>query len=269
MKTILITGTSSGIGAALVDKFAAQDWNVVSAMRTPVEDDRLNVTVIQMDVTDKQAIQAGIDFIISKFGAVDVLVNNAGYGDRFTLFEEVSDQELRAQMDTNLWGAVDLCRAVLPHMRNENCGRIVNVTSVAGTIGFPFNSGYGASKFALRGFSLCLAEEVARYGIHVTSFEPGSIKTRIAGSAHATRDIAIPELNTHYKEVEALVTKAHKFYNTNVVTSAEVVANRLFQQVNKKHPPLVYTASYDATIMAWISRLLPVRYAQKLITKLI
>lgn len=269
MKSILITGTSSGIGAALVDKFAIEGWNIVSAMRTPVEDRRENVTVIQMDITDKQAIQAGIDMIIAKFGALDVLVNNAGYGNSFSLFEEMSDDALRLQMDTNLWGAVDLCRAVLSHMRKARSGCIVNVTSVAGSVGFPYNSGYGASKFALRGFSLCLAEEVARYGIHVMSFEPGAIKTRIANSAHAVRDIENPELNTDYEEVEAFVAKSHKIYNTSVVTSAETVAKRLFAQVNKKVPPLVYSASYDATIMAWIRRLLPVHYAQKLITHLL
>jgi NAD(P)-dependent dehydrogenase (short-subunit alcohol dehydrogenase family) len=246
LKTILITDTSSGLGAALVDKFAIEGWNVVSAMRTPVEDLRDNVTVIQMDITDKSTITAGIDLIIAKFGTLDVLINNAGYGNRFGLFEEISDEALRLQMDTNLWGAVDLCRSVLPHMRSIGSGRIINVTSVAATIGFPFNAGYGASKFALRGFSLCLAEEVSRYGIHITSFEPGSIKTRIADSAHAVRDIENSGLDAHYKEVDALVKKAHKFYHTNIVTPADIVANRLFSQVNKKSPPLIYRATYDA-----------------------
>ncbi|MGY0400012.1 MAG: SDR family oxidoreductase [Ostreibacterium sp.] len=264
-KTILITGTSSGIGAALVDKFALENWNVISAMRTPVKDPRDNVTVVRMDITDKETIKAGIDLIIAKFGALDVVINNAGYGNRFALFEEMANEELLKQMDTNLWGAVDLCREALPHMRKAGSGRIINVTSVAGTVGFPYNSGYGASKFALRGFSLCLAEEVSRYGIHVTSVEPGAIRTRIANSAHSARDIEIPELNDHAKEVQAFVEKSHKIYASKMVTEVETVAQRLFKLANRKNPPPVFYPSYDATMMAWIRRLFSVRRVQQIL----
>ena len=112
-----------------------------------------------------------------------------------------------------------------------------------------------------------MAEEASRYGIHVTSIEPRAIKTRIADSGHSVRDIEIPELKAHFKEVEAFVEKGRKIYHPDLVTPAETLAKRLFKLVNKSNPPPVLYPSYDATMMAWIRRLLSVRRAQQLITR--
>lgn len=268
MKTVLITGTSSGIGTALVTEFADAGWQVISAMRSIVEDTRSNVQVVELDVCQRENIEYVVADAIKHYGHLDLLINNAGYGDNFALFEECAEDEMRNQMDTNFGGPVNLCRAVIPHMRAQGGGHIINVTSVAASVGFPYGSAYGASKFALRGFSLCLAEELLRYGIHISSFEPGMVKTRIAKSAHSLRSYPNPDLDEHYREVKAYADKVKEMYASNAPSSAKRVAKRMLGLAESKHPALVYNATYDASIMAWIRRIFSVRIAQWIFRRL-
>src|SRR5258708_29474503 len=171
-KTILITGASSGIGKASAALFAAEGWNVIATMRRPdasLEAD--NLLVEKLDVQDLDSIQHAVDAGIARFGAIDVLLNNAGYG-QYGLFEALSREDIQTQFAVNVFGVMNVIRAVLPHFRERKSGVIVNVGSAAGIFTFPMISLYCASKFALEGFSEALSYELASQGIGVKLVDP-------------------------------------------------------------------------------------------------
>lgn len=175
-QTVLITGCSSGFGAASARLFAKRGWNVVATMRDTAKAGDLvsyiSIFVCQLDVEDIATIGPAIDRGIERFGQIDAVVNNAGYG-LFAIFEGTPREAIQRQFDVNLFGAMDVTRAILPHFRNHRAGTIVNVSSGAGIFGAPMASIYSASKFALEGFSEALSYEVSSLGIRVKLVEPG------------------------------------------------------------------------------------------------
>lgn len=180
-KTVLITGTSSGFGASAANFFAEKGWNVVATMRDTGKTAGLsnseNIFVTKLDVEDTASIHSAIDDGIKHFGKIDVLVNNAGYG-LFGTFESVSREAIRNQFAVNVFGAMDVTRAILPHFRENKSGVIINVSSGAGVTGFPMASIYSASKFALEGWSEGLRYELHSLGIKIKIIEPGgALKT--------------------------------------------------------------------------------------------
>jgi len=185
-KVWFITGTSKGFGrvwaeAALArgDRVAATARNL-DTLKPLVERYGELVAAIALDVTDKAAVAAAVAEAIARFGRIDVAVNNAGYG-LFGAIEEVSEAEARAQIETNLFGALWVTQAVLPQMRAQGSGHIVQVSSIGGVNAFPTIGLYHASKWALEGFSQALAGEVAGFGIKVTIVEPGGFATDWSG----------------------------------------------------------------------------------------
>src|SRR5580698_10024799 len=184
MKTILITGCSSGIGEAAARHFAAQGWNVAATMRNPSAaahlKDVANIKLIALDVTDKASIAKAVAETLAAFGAIDALVNNAGYG-LFGPFELASDEQIARQFQTNLFGLFDVTRAVLPTMRAQRSGVIVNISSIGGLTTFPLNSLYHATKFAVVGFSESLNFELAPFDVRVKVVAPGFVSTDFAG----------------------------------------------------------------------------------------
>ena len=154
MKTILITGASSGIGKTTAALFQTKGWNVAATMRNPEMDPGLgehaSTLVIQLDVTDSGSIAHAIDRTIERFGKVDVLLNNAGYG-AYGPLEAFSMEQIERQFDTNVIGLMAVTKAVLPHMRTEKSGMIVNISSIGGQMTFPLGSLYHGSKFAVEG----------------------------------------------------------------------------------------------------------------------
>lgn len=179
-KIVLITGTSSGIGREAALYFANRGWNVAATMRSPEKSDLAaksdRIRLFKLDVTDEASIAACVVEVIAAFGAIDVLVNNAGYG-LVGPFEAQTDAQIRRQFETNVFGLMNMCRAVLPHMRERRQGRIVNVASVAGRITIPLFSSYCATKWAVEGFSEALWLETRHHNIKVKVIEPGMIKT--------------------------------------------------------------------------------------------
>jgi NAD(P)-dependent dehydrogenase (short-subunit alcohol dehydrogenase family) len=179
-KTIFITGSSSGIGAASVKLFHSRGWNVVATMRSPDKtkqfDDMQNVLVVRLDVTDPASIAAAVAQALERFGVIDVLVNNAGYG-MVGAFEASTEMAVERQFATNVFGLMNVTRAVLPTMREHGGGAIINVSSVGGQITFPLYSVYHATKFAVEGFSESLRYELNEFGIKIKLVEPGPIKT--------------------------------------------------------------------------------------------
>lgn len=175
-QTVLLTGTSTGFGAAAARFFADKGWNVIATMRDTTKAGDLaqlkDVLTTKLDVQDLATIESAIAEGIERFGKIDVLVNNAGYG-LFGVFEGASREAIQQQYDVNVFGVMDVTRAILPHFRKNKAGTIINVSSGAGAIGFPMASIYSSSKFALEGYSEGLRYELASLGIKVKIVEPG------------------------------------------------------------------------------------------------
>jgi NAD(P)-dependent dehydrogenase (short-subunit alcohol dehydrogenase family) len=186
--TLVITGASSGIGRATAQLFHDKGWNVVATMRRPEDAGDLasldNVLVTRLDVTDSASIEQAAAAAIERFGTVDVLVNNAGFG-AYGPLEATSMETIRRQFDTNVVGLLETTKAFLPHFRANRSGAIVNVSSVGGKIAYPLGTLYHGTKFAVEGLSEALSYELAPLGIQVKIIEPGGVATDFAGRSFA------------------------------------------------------------------------------------
>jgi NAD(P)-dependent dehydrogenase (short-subunit alcohol dehydrogenase family) len=182
-QTIFITGSSTGLGRAAALLFAAKGWRVFATMRAPEKETELRtvagITLLPLDVTNPEQIHAAAKAALAA-GPVDVLFNNAGYG-LAGAFEGASDEQLVAEINTNLLGVMRVTQAFLPAMRERGQGTIVTTTSIGGLVTFPFNSVYHATKWGLEGWSESLAYELAPFGIRVKTVAPGGIATDFAG----------------------------------------------------------------------------------------
>jgi NAD(P)-dependent dehydrogenase (short-subunit alcohol dehydrogenase family) len=185
-ETWFITGTSTGFGRAFAEYAIERGHNVVATARNVAALASLakavpgRVLTLALDVTRSADAQAAIKAAVERFGRIDVLINNAGYG-VVGAFEETSDEELRALMDTNFFGAMNVTRAALPPLRAQKAGAIVNISSLGGQLSFAGFSAYSASKFAIEGISEALALEMAPFGVKVLIVEPGQFRTNLAG----------------------------------------------------------------------------------------
>lgn len=183
-KTILITGASSGIGKAAARRFQAKGWNVIATMRSPELETELpaldGALVTRLDVLDLASIATAVDAGLTRFGRIDALLNNAGYG-AYGPLEATPLDKVRRQFDVNVLGVLATTQAVLPHMRHQRSGTIVNVSSIGGKITFPLGTLYHGTKFAVEGLSEALHYELLPLGIRVRIIEPGMVKTDFAG----------------------------------------------------------------------------------------
>jgi NAD(P)-dependent dehydrogenase (short-subunit alcohol dehydrogenase family) len=186
-KTVLITGCSSGIGRAAAHAFTDEGWTVYATARNPADIETLGEAgceLATLDVTDQSDVDRVVDRILDEEGAIDALVNNAGYG-QFGPIEDVSTAKVHEQFDVNVYGPHRLIKAVLPAMRRERDGTIINVSSVAGRVSFPGGGVYSGSKFAVEAMSDALRNEVAEHGIDVVVVEPGPVRTNFSKRVRA------------------------------------------------------------------------------------
>jgi NAD(P)-dependent dehydrogenase (short-subunit alcohol dehydrogenase family) len=186
-KVVLITGASSGIGKTCCESLAGLGMTVYGASRSLRDGEDSNFKTLRMDVTDDASVGDGIRKIQERQGRIDVVVNCAGYGIAGAV-EETSPQEAMAQFDTNFFGVHRVCRAVLPIMRQQKGGVIINVSSLAGLLAVPFQSFYSASKFAMEGMTEALRMEVRPFGIRVALIEPGDFKSEFPANRVNTTD---------------------------------------------------------------------------------
>jgi len=243
MKTILITGASSGIGKAAAIKFAANGWNVIATMRSPEKETELsllqNVLIAKLDVQDidsiKQAIQSGID----KFGTIDTVLNNAGYM-VIGAFELATDEQIHNQFDINVFGVMNVTRAILPHFRNNQSGTVINVTSTGGRITFPTCSLYHATKFAIEGFSESLAYELLAQGIKVKIVEPGSTATNFVAAASLATNPAITAYDDFIKQALETYVKVD-----TMQSEVGVIAEVIYTAATDDSDQLRYMAGKD------------------------
>ncbi|MET0505255.1 MAG: oxidoreductase [Luteibacter sp.] len=192
-----ITGCSTGFGRELARLTAGRGWPTVVTARdvsrvADLAEGHPDVLPLALDVTDDAQVAAAVRAATERFGRIDVLVNNAGYGYQASI-EEAEDKEIRAQFEANVFGLFAMTRAVLPGMRERRAGHVINITSVAGLIGFPGSGYYAASKHAVEGFSDALAAEGAPIGIKVTCVEPGPFRTDWAGRSLKQTPSRLPE----------------------------------------------------------------------------
>ena len=197
-RVVIITGASRGFGELIAKKFQKENYQVIATMRNIDSSPSLkkldNVDIKRLDVTVKSEIKSVIDYTIEKYGRIDILINNAGYG-AFGFLEEASDEEIKNQFDVNFFGLIDCIRGVVPQMRKQKSGKIINISSIAGRFGLPFTSLYNSSKFAVEGLTECLHYELSLFGIDIKTVAPGSFRTGFHDSVNFTESKKKEELN--------------------------------------------------------------------------
>ncbi|MBB5638845.1 NAD(P)-dependent dehydrogenase (short-subunit alcohol dehydrogenase family) [Pedobacter cryoconitis] len=203
MKTIFITGTSSGLGKAMVQLFHSKGWSVIATMRNPdkIKDFDLleRVTVLPLDITNPAQVNSTVAAAIA-LGDIDVVINNAAYGAIGPL-ESVSDEQLLNQIDTNLLGAIRVTKAFISHFREKRSGLFINITSIAGLVTFPFDSLYHAAKWGMEGWTEGMSYELATFGIGIKAIAPGYIRSEFASNILMTHHEAYEPLMDKYLEV--------------------------------------------------------------------
>jgi NAD(P)-dependent dehydrogenase (short-subunit alcohol dehydrogenase family) len=246
-KVWLITGCSTGFGRALAEAVLKKGDYLLATARTPeqlrtlIEHYPKTAKAVRLDVTVSQDIQTAIDTAIATFGRVDVLVNNAGHG-FIAALEEVSDVEMHQFFETNFFGALGLMQAVLPVMRQQGSGHIVNLSSTAGLVGFGGSSLYCGAKFALEGTSEALAKEVEPFGIKVTLIEPGAFRTDFNGRSLAVAERAIDA----YTTMSSAALQWFKEMDGQQPGDPAKAAQAIIQAVESPNPPMRLALGTDA-----------------------
>lgn len=246
-KVWLITGSSTGFGRALTAAVLNHGDYVVATARKPeqlntlVEQYPETTKVVRLDVTNPQEVRDAIDTAIATFGRIDVLVNNAGYG-AVGAIEEISDAAIRRQFETNVFGALEMMRNVLPIMRLQRSGHILNLSSVGGFVAFGATGIYCATKFALEALSEALAQEVASLGIKVTIIEPGAFRTDFNG-----RSLSAPEqMIEDYAAVSGSFLQWLEEMDGKQPGDPDKAAQAMIQVVESDNPPLRLALGADA-----------------------
>lgn len=246
--TILITGTSSGIGRAAARHFHDQGWNVVATMRRPEADTALagleRVLVTRLDVEDASSITSAVAAGIARFGRIDALLNNAGYG-AYGPLEATPPEKIRRQFEVNVIGLLAVTQAVLPLFRRQKSGLILNVSSIGGRMTFPLGSLYHGTKFAVEGLSEALHYELLPLGVRVKIIEPGMVRTDFAGrSFDFSND---PGLTEYQPLVQALMTAMPAF--AAQASTPEAIAAEIYAAATDPADRLRYAAGPDAVQM--------------------
>jgi NAD(P)-dependent dehydrogenase (short-subunit alcohol dehydrogenase family) len=239
-KIWFVTGSSRGLGRKFVEAALARgDQVAASARRTADLEDLVEsygdaILPVELDVTDRRSAFEAVERAVERFGRLDVIVNNAGYA-LIGAVEELSEEQLRDQLETNLFGAVWVIQAVLPHLRKQRSGHIVQVTSAAGLFSMPLGGGYHASKWALEGLNDALAQEVADFGIKVTIIEPGGFATRSGKNPDPLNNGHLAETNAAY---DALRQRLASALGAQPAGDPSAAAQTLLKLVDSDNPPL-------------------------------
>jgi NAD(P)-dependent dehydrogenase (short-subunit alcohol dehydrogenase family) len=239
MKTIFITGASTGLGKATAKLFASKGWNVIATMRKPENEKELtlidNITLLPLDVTNVNQIKATTQQAIAS-GDIDIVFNNAGYGLMGPL-ESTTDEQLVRQLDTNLLGIIRVTQAFIPYFRERKQGLFISTTSIGGLITFPFSSVYHATKWALEGWSESMSFELKKIGVGIKTVSPGGIKTDFL--SRSADMAAHPAYDAWLEGMFAQITEDH-------FTPAEQIAEVVYEAATDGKEQLRYVAGEDA-----------------------
>jgi short-subunit dehydrogenase len=260
-KVVVITGASSGFGEAFARLFAENGYTVFGTSRKTDYSEANGVTMVPMDVTSDSSVNEAIGYIIDKAGRLDVIINNAGYGIAGAI-ENTSIDEARAQFETNFFGVHRVCRAVVPMLRSQGHGHIINIGSLGGVVSIPFQAFYSASKSALASFSDGLSMELKPFGIHVTRIEPGDYKTGFTGARIMTKQSAADSIYLQRSKQAILIMERDE---QNGADSAQL-ANKLLKIVEMELPGLVYREGmFMQKLLVGLLGWLPNRWVEKLL----
>ena len=269
-KVILITGASSGIGFDAARTLAKQGHHVYAAARRlvlmePLKED--GVHPISMDVTMEDSMQNAFEMILQQEGRLDVLVNNAGYG-YLGAIENVSMEEARRQLEVNLFGLARLTQLVLPVMRRQGGGRIVNTSSIAGKMSIAFGGWYNVTKYSVEAFSDALRMEVKPYGIDVVKIQPGAIKTDwgIIAADHlkeSSKDTAYQEDCLQWAD------SIDWFYHTNMLSKPSAVTKAICRAVNSRRPKVRYRCGRFSVMGLFAHAVFPARWWDAMMRRLV
>lgn len=275
-KVAVVTGASSGIGLLTSVELARRRFRVIATMRSPSKRAKLDqaaaraglsdqIDVSRLDVTEFDSHSAFISSVVSKYGRIDVLVNNAGFS-MAGFAEDCSLDELREQFETNFFGAVSMTKTVLPVMRQQRAGHIIQVTSIAGRCAHPVLSSYSASKFALEGWSESLRIEMKPLGINVVIIEPGSFETEIwETNVHVAKRAFEKDSPNHERSL-----RFRDYVRKNVQKRDAIVVAQLIASVAlDPKPRLRYVIGPDAKMMTWVSRLIPWNRYERVVAKML
>lgn len=254
-KTILITGASSGIGKATAIHLAQNGYKVYGAARRAEklkELEKYGIKPITLDVTKDESMVACVNYILKESGSVDVLINNAGLGS-YGALEDVSMDEAKNQMEINLFASARLIQLVLPGMRKNQFGKIVNISSIGGKVGLPMGTWYHASKFAIEGLSDCLRNEVRQFGIDVIVIEPGGTKSEMVEIGG--KDLIRVSGNTAYANLAKSLDKMYAAIKKSA-TEPIVIAKLIKEGIEAKKPKTRYIGGKMAKPMLFMRRML-------------
>lgn len=271
-KIAIITGSSSGFGLLASLEFAKKGYLVIATMRNIEKQTELieqavslhieqNIKVHQLDVTSKESIGKFIAFI-NNLGRIDILINNAGYASG-GFVEEIPIEEYRKQFETNVFGAIAVTQAILPIMRRQKRGKIINVSSISGKMGFPGLSPYVASKYALEGWSESLRLEVKPFGIDVSLIEPGSYNTNIWEIGQKLAE-ATSESESPYKEYMKKIEQ-HIHNGSETLGNPKDVAEKIVAIAESQHSTLRYPIGKGVKLMILLKNLLPWKWWESLV----
>lgn len=252
-KIALITGGSSGLGKAMADALADKDWLVYAAARNIPDIMHIErIRYCELDVTDNKSINKCVNQILEQHHKIDLLINNAGIGVAAAL-EEISPEEIQQAFDINLFGVHRMVRAVVPSMRENGRGSIINMSSIAGQVGLPFQGVYSASKFALEGYTEALRIELSKFGISVCMIQPGDYKTNV----HKNRKVCRPGKSSPYASI---LTHFFDIINSNIENGRDPkkLGKLAVKIANKKHPRLRYKSGrIFEVITPYLKNILP------------
>jgi NAD(P)-dependent dehydrogenase (short-subunit alcohol dehydrogenase family) len=258
---VLITGVSSGIGRAVADVFAAKGFEVFGTSRNPRTTEPVpGVELVQLDVADDASVAAAVSTVVQRAGRIDILVNNAGVG-VFGAAEETSIAQAQQLFDTNFFGLVRLTREVLPHLRAQGSGRIINIGSVLGFLPSPYGSFYAASKHAVEGYSESLDHETREFGVRVSVVEPGYTNTSFEANA-TDADSPIDSYAPIREHVKQVIGKA-----VRAGDDPAVVAQAVLKAATSRTPKLRYPAGPLARQLTVLKKFAPAALLDKGIRK--
>jgi NAD(P)-dependent dehydrogenase (short-subunit alcohol dehydrogenase family) len=254
-RAVLITGCSSGIGAATAARLVSRGWNVYATARRPETLSDLEAkgcTTLACDVNDEASCQAAVAAVVEAEGAVGGLINNAGFSQSGAV-ESIPDERVRAQFDTNVFGMLSMCRAALPSMRAQGWGKVVNISSMGGEFVFPGGGVYHATKYAIEALSDALRYEVAGFGIDVIVIQPGLIKSDFSARTVAEIDAVAAEAGP-YAAFNAAVARAstdayHKGFVSKLGGPTEAVAAVIEKALSASRPKTRYKVTPSARVM--------------------
>jgi len=271
-KVALVTGSSSGIGFETSLMLARAGFNTYASMRNLekskniteiAKKEKLPLQVVQLDVNNDGSVKDAIVKILKADQRIDVLINNAGYG-LFGSVEDTSIEEIKAQFETNFFGVVRVTQQVLPLMRRQNSGTIVNVSSVGGRIGLPALSAYHSTKFALEGLSESIAFELEPFGIRVVIIEPGVIRTNILNSSSSAKK-ALDTKSPYFSLSQKLNDNFKSMMESELSSPPEEVAKVILQAVTSENPQLRYSVGDDAANLIHARKNMPDKEFRKMI----